>query len=81
MNLLDYAFHLGRKLRSLATPDVSAESFQPADKPATINDELSRLFFSHKGRPVETWVHYLPIYDRHFSVFRGTPVSSWRLVC
>src|ERR1035441_4302581 len=36
---------------------------------------MSRLFFSHEGRPVGKWVHYLPIYDRHFSVFRGTPVK------
>jgi hypothetical protein len=37
-----------------------------------IDNDLSRLVYSHEGRLVHKWDHYLRMYDRHFSRFRGT---------
>jgi Methyltransferase domain len=36
---------------------------------------LQQLWDEHEGRLVDKWAHYLPIYERHFARFRGTPVS------
>lgn len=36
---------------------------------------LERAFFGHRGRIVHKWHHYLPIYDRYFSRFRGKKVG------
>lgn len=33
--------------------------------------EFERLFFSHKGAPVEKWRQYLAAYDRHFSPYKS----------
>ena len=33
--------------------------------------ELAKLFFAHRGRTVHKKVHYLELYERHFSTFRG----------
>lgn len=32
-------------------------------------NDMERLFYSHSGRPVRKWHHYLEIYDRHMSWF------------
>jgi cephalosporin hydroxylase len=34
---------------------------------------LADLFFGHSGRVIHKWVHYLDIYERHFSPYRNTP--------
>lgn len=47
----------------------SAEARRSADP-----GPLERLFFSHDGRPVSKWVHYLPFYDRVLAPYRGRPV-------
>lgn len=36
--------------------------------------DLARLFAGNAGPEVHKWHHYIPIYDRHLSRFRGTPV-------
>jgi 23S rRNA U2552 (ribose-2'-O)-methylase RlmE/FtsJ len=36
--------------------------------------DLQRIFEEHQGRCTVKWRHYLEIYDRHFSRFRGTDV-------
>jgi hypothetical protein len=36
---------------------------------------LAKTFFQHRGRIVHKWVHYLEIYERHFAVYRNTPVK------
>lgn len=35
---------------------------------------LEAAFYAHTGNTVHKWVHYLPIYDRHFEKFRRSPV-------
>jgi hypothetical protein len=38
-------------------------------------DPLFGYFSSHRaGRVLDKWVHYFPIYSRHFAPFRGRPV-------
>lgn len=36
--------------------------------------DLLRIFTGMSGAMVHKWHHYIPIYDRYFSRFRGTPV-------
>jgi cephalosporin hydroxylase len=40
----------------------------------THNTELGRLFFAHRGRIMQKWVHYLGLYDAYLAPFRSTPV-------
>jgi len=35
---------------------------------------LIEIFRKHEGRLIDKWDHYFPIYERHFSRFRGLPV-------
>jgi hypothetical protein len=35
---------------------------------------LIEIFRQHEGRLIDKWDHYFPIYERHFSRFRGLPV-------
>jgi hypothetical protein len=39
---------------------------------AEYDGDLARIFFENKGLVVHKWLHYLEIYERHFSRFRGT---------
>lgn len=53
---------------------------------------LAHLFYHHKGRPIDKWVHYLPVYERHLrrerlpkvprvleiGVQRGGSLQMWR---
>jgi hypothetical protein len=40
----------------------------------TANSEIADLFYSHTGRPINKWTHYLEHYDRHFRRFKGSAV-------
>ena len=47
------------------------------DKPLPVTPDMSdieRIFWSNRGPVVHKWLHYLPIYDRYLSRYRGTPV-------
>ena len=37
--------------------------------------DLLDIYAGNKGAKVHKWHHYLPIYDRYFSRYRGTPVK------
>jgi hypothetical protein len=37
-------------------------------------NDLERYFYTQKHRLIHKWTHYFPIYDRHFSPYRGTEV-------
>jgi hypothetical protein len=41
---------------------------------AKATTDLARLFFAHRGRLIHKPLHYLDIYDRHFSPWRGKAV-------
>lgn len=36
---------------------------------------VNEAFFTHKGRIVHKWIHYLDIYERHLSPYRGKPLK------
>ena len=36
---------------------------------------LERYFYDNRGRLIHKWLHYFAIYDRHFSRYRGRPVT------
>jgi len=36
--------------------------------------EMLRLFAGNKGKVVHKWHHYIPLYDKYFSQYRGTKV-------
>ncbi len=40
---------------------------------------MERLFYGHDGRVAAKWHHYLALYDRHISRYRGTPVRLLEL--
>ena len=37
--------------------------------------DFEKLFFGHQGRTIDKWLHYLPVYDRYLSGFRGKPFT------
>lgn len=41
----------------------------------TVQTDLEKLFYNHKGRVVHKWLHYLPIYEREFSTYRGRKIN------
>lgn len=46
--------------------------------PLPISDQMSdieRIFWSNEGPVVHKWLHYLPLYDRYLSRYRGTDVK------
>ena len=38
------------------------------------DSDLLDIYASHKGSIVHKWHHYIPLYDRYFSTFRGKPI-------
>src|SRR5690242_8437259 len=39
------------------------------------SNEMEKLFYGHEGNLINKWHHYLEIYDRYLSRFRGQPVT------
>lgn len=40
-----------------------------------VEGEFSKLFFEHRGRIIDKWIHYLPVYERYMRDFKNTPVK------
>jgi len=60
-----------------APDDIPWDTFvlPSSDAPGLLVDaanDLERTFFGNSGRPVHKWLHYLPVYNAHFSRFRDT---------
>lgn len=36
--------------------------------------DFARMFYAHRGRSTDKWTHYMDIYDRHLSLWRGHAV-------
>lgn len=36
-------------------------------------------FRNHQGRPINKWLHYFPIYERHFSAWRNRTLVVWEI--
>jgi hypothetical protein len=56
-------------LGSFSFTDAEISKFRGAAEPGSV----SAAFFEKKGRPVHKWQHYLDIYERHLSCYRGKP--------
>jgi cephalosporin hydroxylase len=52
--------------------DISSE--EAAELAQRHDTELGRLFFGHRGRITQKWVHYLDLYEAYLARFRGQPV-------
>lgn len=50
---------------------MSIETFALGQIPE-MDSPLGKIFLSGEGRPVHKWVHFIPIYERHFERYRGT---------
>lgn len=82
MALQDLAFRAAAKWRrTLGLPPLldswSSFALDPAEfarLSAAASSGVAKTFFAHRGRLVNKWIHYLDIYDRHFAVYRNTPV-------
>ncbi len=69
-----------RKLQRSRHPETirGFEGIAPQQLPADA-DELTRLFYAHRGPIIHKWTHYLPVYHRHFERFRGSRVRILEL--
>ena len=38
------------------------------------DSDLLNMYASHKGSVIHKWHHYIPLYDRYFSTYRGEPI-------
>lgn len=73
----------GRVKRRLRPPPPRVTSIEqwgisPDQAPALLaraDSDMARQFYSHTGRPIHKWTHYLDRYDQHFARYRGTPVG------
>jgi hypothetical protein len=94
--------HLGRLRRKacevlgLSQPksdrtELFVGQVDPDHMAACAETHLAKLFYSHKGRLVDKWDHYFPIYERHLAryvakrvrlleigVFHGGSLQLWR---
>jgi hypothetical protein len=62
--------------------NITAYAFDPKLDPKKdvldkygFRGDLANIYANNKGAIVHKWHHYLPLYDRYFSVFRGRPVK------
>lgn len=79
MRMQEWVFRSRQKLRRLAGTAVAKVDFDPSHPwtdtpPEKMSGELEAYFWRNKGRAIDKWTHYLPIYERHFTPFRNTPV-------
>ncbi len=49
---------------------LSADARHTFQQSADDSSSVQRLFFSHLGRSISKWTHYLPVYERYFAPFR-----------
>jgi hypothetical protein len=59
-------------------PDVNDYAIDPAERDRLAREassDTAKIFYAHKGRLIHKWIHYLDIYDGHFSAYRNTPVK------
>lgn len=40
-----------------------------------MSNDLEAYFYGNTGRLLHKWLHYFKLYDRHFSKFRGRPIT------
>src|SRR5436190_1106901 len=55
------------------------DDFDHDEMLACASNPLEILYYRHQGRIAYKWHHYLDLYDRHLSRFRGRPVRILEL--
>lgn len=76
MSLIDLLYSIRRPLKSTCESDESDLSpGELAELSREHDNELAKLFFGHRGRITQKWVHYLDLYDFYLSRFRGRPLK------
>ncbi len=65
---------LGLPIEQVPFSIYGAESEKSAELAKSVEGDLARIFFSHRGRVVHKWIHYLEAYEHHLSRFRNRPV-------
>ncbi|MFZ1814410.1 MAG: class I SAM-dependent methyltransferase [Rhizobiaceae bacterium] len=63
-----------KQLGYLPVPNFS-KFHNPEAKASPNAGPIEQAFFSHEGKTVDKWHHYLPAYDRHFAPYRDKPVG------
>ena len=61
-------------------PNPNLESFSREVEEARrgfgqAGSHLTQLFLNKQGRTIDKWVHYIPVYERYLSQYRGTSFS------
>ena len=67
-----------RRVSALLPPAQAIDKFQSelSDVGNRLGDtRMEQLFLDHEGPQITKWLHYLPLYDRHFSQYRQAAVS------
>ena len=67
-----------RRLGLPTFPDIAPFIIPPSRRHELLEQaqtDMARLFFGHKGRPMLKPIHYPDLYDKHFSPYRGKPVT------
>jgi cephalosporin hydroxylase len=62
-----------QRLKATAVGRAVRRKLRPAG--AMPPNPLSTYFENNQGRLIHKWLHYLPIYDRHFAPYRDKPVT------
>ncbi len=80
MPLSEFNQRIQNKYRRLAGTVIDAPPHDLSnpwvhEKPAAYKGQIERFFWENTDRAIDKWVHYLPIYERHFTPFRDSPVK------
>ena len=68
-NLISKLRHWQSPMAEFVATEAEGKSFADSE-----GSDLARIFFTGVRRRIHKWVHYLPIYERYFHPFRGTPL-------
>lgn len=80
MRVQEWIFRSQQKLRRIIGTAVETVDFDPANPwtdtpPSKLSGELEAYFWRNKGRAIDKWLHYLPIYERRFAT---PPSACWK---
>ncbi|MDE2578164.1 MAG: class I SAM-dependent methyltransferase [Hyphomicrobiales bacterium] len=62
--------------------DLKNQELSPSEAPrllAQSKTDLERIYYTHEGRIIHKWTHYLPIYDKYLSRYRGQPMKMMEI--
>lgn len=76
MAFVDVAYRTASKVyRFLTNSPYVSPTASFAGKPGDMRSStaLETIFANHKGRIVDKWLHYLPVYERYLAAYRNKP--------